>query len=439
MKDRQGTAALPGRRDPVVDLVRVTCILLVVVGHLLMVGVGLDPSGAILLSRPIEAQPWFVAATWAGQVMPLFFALGGFTAVTSLRVSRSRGGTAIDFIRGRTLRLATPALPLFAVFALVLAVATLAGVDPVLLHAIAWGVGTPLWFLAAYLLAQCLVPFLSDLHERAPRRALAALAAAAVLVDAARVGTGIAEIGLLNLVFVGGFVQQLGFWYADGWFSRRSRVQLVAIAIAAYALIWSAVALGWHSPNMLTNLDPPAVPLMLLGIAQMCLICVLHAPLRRLMASRAAQAVVLFIARRALTLYLWHVPVMAAVAGLALLVPGASPEPASPAWWLGRPVVLVLVLAIVWLISLPVARFEKVAVAVPAGFRRPSATPIVIAAILAFLPPFAVMLWSLDLVLAVAGTALLTAAVVLDRARRIRMPASRTMGDPARRVRRARR
>ncbi|KRE23076.1 acyltransferase [Agromyces sp. Soil535] len=425
--DDPARAALLARRDLVVDLARVACVLLVVVIHLLMIGVGLDRSGAITVSRPLEAQPWFDAATWVGQIMPLFFALGGFTAVTSWRSMSRRGGTGVDFIRARTMRLATPALPLFACFAVVLGVATLTGVDPALLETVAAGVGTPLWFLAAFLLVQCLVPVLAWAHGRAPRLTLAILAAAAVLVDAARVATGVDDVGLLNLVFVWGFTQQLGFWYADGWFRRRTAPQLVGLAAAAYLLTWPGVEAGWYSPDMLTNLNPPTVPLMLLGVAQVSLLSVLHAPLSSLMSSRAAQAVVFAVGSRAMTVYLWHLPVIVAVAGLALLVPGAAPEPASPAWWISRPVVLLVVLALVWAVSLPLARFETIATAISDGFRRPSPAAVVVAAVLAFVPPFAVMQWFLDLQLAVGGTVLLAASVILDRARRVR--AARRLDD----------
>lgn len=417
---RRSRAAPLGPRDVVVDLVRVACILLVVLGHLLMVGVGMDASGRIMLSRPVEQQPWFVPATWAGQVMPLFFALGGFTAVTSWRRRRLRGGTAADFVRSRTLRLAAPALPLFAAVTVAAVVATFAGIDPWLRDAIVAGIGVPLWFLAAYLLVQCLVPWLAELHERAPWRTLAALAAAVVVVDVARLVTGSRELGLLNVVFVGGFVQQLGFWYADGWYGRRTRLHLAALAAGAYALAWLGVAAGWHAPNMLANLDPPTVSLMLLGVAQLCLLTLFKPALARLMASRVAQAAVSFVSARAMTLYLWHMPVILAIAGLSLLVPDAAPDPADPAWWIGRPVVFAVVLLVVWALSYPLARFERFAVAAPEAFRRPSTTAIVAAAVLALVPLLAVILRSLDLALAAVGTVLLAASVVLDRGRPMR-------------------
>ncbi|MDQ0892760.1 acyltransferase family protein [Agromyces ramosus] len=406
------------KRDLVVDLARGACIVLVVVAHILMIGVGFDADGQIVASRPLEAQAWFDAATWVGQIMPLFFALGGFTAYTAWQSLRRRGGDSTDFVRGRVLRLARPALPLFMFFAVALAVATAIGVDPAMLDIVATGVGSPLWFLSAFLLAQSFAPVMVRLHVAAPRATLAVLFACAVLVDAARFILGEVGIGLANLVFVWFFVQQLGFWYADGWFRARRPWQLVALAVVAYGLIAGIVAAGWLSPDMLRNLNPPTVPLALLGIAQVALLTLLHRPLAALMQGRGLQRIVFLIGARAMTIYLWHLPVIVAVAGLSLLLPFPVPEPASPMWWATRPVVFVAVLAVVFLISMPLSRLETAPTSIPEGMRRPDAARTWFAAALTFFPAFAVMNWFLDLPIALIGTASLAAAVLLLRPRR---------------------
>ena len=61
-----------------------------------------------------------------------------------------------------------------------------------------------------------------------------------------------------------------------------------------------------------------------------------------------------------------------------------------------------------------------ISTAIPEGFRRPGAAAIVVAAVLAFIPPFTVMQWFLDLQLAVSGTVLLAASALLVRPRRLR-------------------
>ena len=407
------------KRDLVVDLARAACVLLVVVIHLLMIGVGFGADGQIVASRPLEAQPWFAAATWVGQIMPLFFALGGFTALTAWQSLRRKGGDSIDFVRGRVLRLARPALPLFVFFAVALGVATAIGVDPALLDTVATGVGSPLWFLAAFLLAQSFAPVMLRFHSAAPARTMVVLFAGAVLVDAARIATGVVELGLANLVFVWFFVQQLGFWYADGWFRARRPWQLIALAALAFAAIGGLVGAGWYSADMLVNLNPPTVPLALLGIAQVALLTLFHRPLAALMRRRTMQRAVFLFGSRAMTIYLWHLPVIVAVAGLGLLLPFPVPEPASAAWWATRPIVFVIVLVVVLLLAMPLARFETASTAIPAGMRRPDATRTWIAALLTFLPAFAVMQWFLDLPIAVVGSAALAASVLLLRPTRV--------------------
>ncbi len=108
------------KRDLTLDLARVCCVLVVVGIHLLMVGVGFGPDGEIVVSRPLEAQPWFAPGTWAGQIMPLFFVVGGFASLTAWHSLRRRGGTGAEYVRKRILRLAQPALPLYVFYVVVL-------------------------------------------------------------------------------------------------------------------------------------------------------------------------------------------------------------------------------------------------------------------------------------------------------------------------------
>lgn len=401
------------RRDLTLDLARVVCVLFVIVVHLIQVGIGPGSDGELVASRPAEAQPWFNAATWVGQIMPLFFVVGGFAAATGWRSWTRRGGDAAGFIRTRTLRLAQPALPLFLFFAVVLGVATALGVAPELVADAAVGAGSPLWFLAAYLLCQAGVPWLAAAHERSPRATLAVLAAGVVLVDVARFTTGIDDLGLVNLIFVWPLVQQIGFWYADGWFDRRHPLILIAIAVVAYAVLWPLTAWGPYSMSMLGNLNPPTVPLVVLGIAQACLLRLAKPALTRLMRLRAMRGVVFVLGSRLMTIYLWHLPVMLALTGLTLLVPGAAPTPASPAWWWSRPIMFVAVLAVLLVLSLAIARWEAL------GSLGPTPRPGVVAVawLCAFAPPFAVMQWFLDLPIAVGGALLLAVAVVLLRRR----------------------
>jgi len=398
------------KRDLTLDIARVFCVVLVVAIHLMMVGVGFDAAGGLVVSKPLEEQTWFPFATWAGQIMPLFFVVGGFASLTAWRSLQRRGEGASQYVRNRVLRLAQPALPLFIFYVAVIGVARLVGVDKELLDVVIVGAGLPLWFLAAYALCQAFVPIMAGWHARAPRATLLVLLAGVVLVDALRFTTGVSEVGLANLFFVWILVQQIGFWYADGWFAARNGWQLFGLAAGAY-VVMAAVTLpdGWYSNDMLANLNPPTLPLVLLAVAQACILRALKPALSRLMNTHAARAVVFLVGTRLMTIYLWHLPLIIALSGVALLIPGASPTPGSPGWWMSRPIFFVIVFAALFALSFAVGRWEAP--------REVGITPppfiVALAAALTFIPAFCVTEWGLDLPLAVTGALCLGAAVLL--------------------------
>jgi surface polysaccharide O-acyltransferase-like enzyme len=397
------------KRDLTIDLVRVICVMLVVLVHLFEVGVGRPVSGGLSVTRPLDHEVWFPGATWAGQVMPLFFVVGGFASLTAWRSATRKGKTAATYIQGRVIRLALPALPLFIFYVIVIGAATLIGVDAAFLKGITNGAGSPLWFLAAYVLVQGFVPLMAGFHARAPRLTLGVLFVAAALVDAARFDIGITEIGLVNLVFVWLFVQQVGFWYADGWFDRRAWWQLVLIAIVCYVALEPLTIWGPYSANMLTDLNPPTVPLMLLAIAQACVLRLLKRPLSALMRTKGAQGLVYVAGTRLMTIYLWHLPLIIALSGLCILIPGFLPTPLTAAWWLTRIPFYLIVLAGLYGLSFVVGRFER-----PRTF---AATPplgvVWLSVVLTFVPAFAILEWFLDLKLAVLGAVCIAVAVWL--------------------------
>jgi fucose 4-O-acetylase-like acetyltransferase len=409
-RDASAISALDlSKRDLTLDLARVFCVLLVVVIHLLFIGVGRDADGELVISRPLEEQPWFAGVTWVGQIMPLFFVVGGFASITAWRSAVRRGGTAADYVKTRVLRLAQPTLPLFLFYVVVIGGATLLALAPELVAQVVEGAGSPLWFVAAYCLSQAFVPVMVRLHERAPILTLVGLLAGAIVVDAARYSSGVTQVGYLNMVFVWLLVQQIGFWYADGWFARRTWWQLILTAAACYAALVPLTTVGPYNTDMLVNLNPPTLPLVVLGLAQACLLCLFRPGLAKLMSTHAARAVVFLVGTRLMTIYLWHLPVIIIIAGLGLLIPWASPEPASPAWWWSRILVYLLVLGILFALSFGVGRWEQPRELGPT----PPVGVVALAAALTFVPTFLVIEYFLDLWLAIAGAVCLSVAILL--------------------------
>lgn len=424
------TRTVPAGRDLTLDLVRVACVLLVVFVHVLFTGVGREADGTLLIEKTVEAQPWFAAASWIANIMPLFFVVGGYAARAGWRSALARGEDADVFVRVRLARLARPALPLLLFLTIALGATRLLGIDRALVDTVAIGIGSPLWFLAAYMIAQALAPTMMRLHERYGMRVPAVLFAAALAVDAFRFlfiggvlgippvapggyGLGQEIFGVPNILFVWLFAQQVGFFLYDKWFERRTWWQLALMVGGGYAVLWGLVSLGGYTQSMLGNQWPPTATMAVLAVIQASALTLLHAPLSALMRTRAARGVVFLIGSRLMTIYLWHLPMIMILIGIELLLPLPLPAPGSAAWWWTRPLFFIVVLAAVLLLSLWVGRFEKVPA--PGRPRRDSGAATVGAVLLFVVPLVAITAYGLDLLLATAAAAGTAAALWLTR------------------------
>lgn len=423
----------PAGRDFTLDLARVVCVVLVVFVHILFTGVGRAADGSLLIERTVELQSWFTAASWIANIMPLFFVVGGFASRAGWRSAVSRGDSADEFVRIRLARLALPAVPVLVFFTIALGVTRMIGLDPAFVDTVAIGVGSPLWFLAAYMIVQACAPAMIRLHERFGGWVLLWLLAAALAVDAFRflviggllgiqpvgpTGYGLGQelFGIPNIAFVWLFAQQVGFVMYEGWFAKRSWWQLCALVGGGYLAVWGLVSLGGYSWSMLGNQWPPTVPMAVLAVVQAAVLTLLHRPLTEIMRTRGAQGAVYVVGSRLMTIYLWHLPMIMILIGIELVLPLPMPAPGSPAWWWTRPVFLVVVLAAVWLLSLWLVRYES---APARGIRRfPSRGATVTAVVLFIAPVIAITAYGLDFSLAAISLACTSAALWLTGSRR---------------------
>lgn len=355
----------PGR-DATIDAVRAACLLAVVLLHSLMVGVQLGPAGELQTSVALSGEPWFAPITWILQIMPLFFIAGGFASLTQWRRMRASGATTADYVLSRVRRLAIPALLMISVVGVLLLSATALGADTTLIAEASLRIGQPLWFLTVYLAVTALVPAMVWLHERVPMFTLGALAAGVLAVDLLHSQAGI-PVGYLNLLLVWPLMQQFGFALADGACTSWSRRSLTLGAVLPIVALLGLLGLGW-SPDMIANLNPPTTAIALLGTAQFFLLQLSRGALDRLTAKpRVAHA-----AQRAgsiaMTVYLWHMPLILALVSVMWLAGLPLPEPHSFAWWASRVPWLIVIGAIVFPFASWFVRIEQAAVrAVGAG------------------------------------------------------------------------
>jgi peptidoglycan/LPS O-acetylase OafA/YrhL len=397
------SALRPRGRDRAIDLVRAACILGVVVLHAMMVGVGVA-GGIPSFVNASDGTWWIVPLSWVLQVMPLFFVIGGFSAATAYRRARARGSDAVAFVSGRVHRLLRPAAVTIGVVGVLLALLGAAGVPGDLVVLAGYRFSQPLWFLGVFLVCQALVPVLLRLHERAPFAVIAILAGAATAVDVGRAVSGLDALGFFNLAFVWLTLQQLGFFLADGRIdalTRRTRILAAAGAIAALAVSFAG---GIHSPDLVANINPPTTALLLVGVAHTALFSLLRGRLGRLAERRPTQRFVDFVTPRAMTVYLWHMPVLLGLAGLSALwaLTTGMPLPTVDGawWWLTRPVWLAVALATTVAVALLAARVEAATPPPATGSTRDVAL-----AVIAGVTGVALLL--------VAGTTVVTAAIAV--------------------------
>ncbi|NUT72603.1 acyltransferase [Pseudarthrobacter sp. C4D7] len=404
-----GTGADTADRDPAIDLVRFICLALVVVGHSMMVSPVLHVDGTVTTENTLAQQDWFEPIIWIFMVMPLFFVTGGITGLQSWRRLEADGGTAAQFIRARLLRLLRPATPLLATMVAGLSVAAVLGVDPQVVQLMAAGAAMPLWFLAAYLAAQLNIPVLAALHTRAPWLSLCLLAGLVVAVDCLR-GV-LPDLANANLVFVWCTVQQLGFLAADGYFSRLSRSGLVGLAVAAHLLLGIVTGLGLYRGNMLVNLNPPNLTLVVLAVAQLATMDLARPVLEPLAGIRWISLLLALAGSRSLTVYLWHLPLLVGMSGLLLLAPVPTPASGSAEWWWSRPLVVMALVVLLLPVAAAFGHLEERTKANPAVHFRP--TRAVAAVVVVLIPVADAALSGLSLALLAAGTACFSVAIAL--------------------------
>nr|WP_064572037.1 acyltransferase family protein [Gordonia sp. LAM0048] len=340
--------ALTGHRDRVIDLIRIVSLVVVVAGHSIMLTVEVA-DGSIELGNTLGEVPALQPATWLLQVLPLFF-FAGAAAATRGWTSRGESDTptAGQWLLARTQRLLRPVFwylgAVVAVYAVLSRIGAVATADVVARLGVQL-----LWFLGAYLLVLAVVPFLQRLSSAGGVAvALGVCWGSTALVDAVRLADGPAALGYLNFLTVWTIPAVLGIAYA-----KRILRPGIALMVAVGGLAVDAALVSWGPYEVslvtvpgqqLSNMSPPS--LLLAGHA--IVLCAGAIAVRRFLAVLADRPMVWWWVvlgnRGAMTLYLWHLPVLAAIVGTcaALGVDRADVHSASFPVIVGAQTVLLL-------------------------------------------------------------------------------------------------
>ena len=174
-----------------------------------------------------------------------------------------------------------------------------------------------------------------------------ALAGGALVVDLLTASHG--WVGLLNIVFVWAGVSQLGTAWHRGRIGGRSALPLAAITTS---LVIVLVSFGSYPISMVgvpgaveTNNSPPTLALMMFGLAQTSLLVAMEPAARRMLDRARVRTMTVLINRMIMTLYLWHLTAMVLLIGASMLAGGIGfgIMPGTGAWWMTRPLWLLVV------------------------------------------------------------------------------------------------
>lgn len=356
----------PATHDRWVDALRVGSLLVVVLGHWLMGALTPDGRATNVLAQVPALQP----LTWVLQVMPLFFLVGGVAHAHALasaaRVGGTRQGRYAAFVRSRTGRLLRPTVAYLLVWVGLALAARATGLASGLHGGLVGGalsLSTQLlWFVGIYLGVAALAPATHAWHRRARLRAVLALVAGAVVVDAVRFTTGETLVGTLNFALVWLALHQLGYCWKDGLLTRRVAWTMVGTGFGGLLL---AVTAGPYPVSMVgvpgeavSNMAPPTLALLAQGVGLCGVAVLLRGPMARVLARPRAWRAVVVAGSVSMTVFLWHLTALMSVMLVVRLAGIELPEPGTAGWWLTRPVWVAVLLVPTALLVLAARRFD---------------------------------------------------------------------------------
>ena len=229
-------ARTPVDRDRAIDVIRITALIGVVIGHTVM-AISIIRGGVFIWDNLLTTSTVFQALTWIFQIMPLFFFAGAAACVTSWRTGANWGGLAHEPLH--------PAVPTGVLLLRVLGCRTDRAVSALPQHVYEPVAGISiqlLWFLGVYVLVLAAMPALYRITTpaRACRRRHGVYARSRSLMPSGCTGPRRHRSGYLNLAA----------WLIPAMFGVAYRRQLItgrsalAIAVALFAVNVALLQLG---------------------------------------------------------------------------------------------------------------------------------------------------------------------------------------------------
>lgn len=343
-----------------------------VLGGLSVAGLVVAESILALASSGPAPADWVWPLTWLLQLVPVFFLAGGHANVLAWQSETSASGRFCHYLAGRIGWLLRPALALITAWLVVPLSLELFRAPPQTTTGFSRIVLQPLWLLGLYLVVVAAAPAMLWVHRRLPLAAPAVLALCAATIGLTAGGPVAAHVGgiVAALLF-----QQLSFHYADGRLWRVPRPVLVAAATAALLTLVALTTVGGHSklliaePAASASFVPSLLGVLLIGIAQTCVIALPREQGTSRVATGPPARLVALIRSAPMTTYLFYLLAMLVVAGMVSVTRDTG-LPADVLAWLAQPRTLLALALIAVPAALAFLMFER-----RAHTRSPSAEP----------------------------------------------------------------
>jgi hypothetical protein len=346
------------RRDPYIDILRAFSLTVVVIWHwafTILVWTEAGPNA----TSPLQFTYGLWPLTWVGQVMPLFFFVGGWAHRNAWGRVREAGGGYSVFVLGRARRLLLPALLLLTIWGVIYLVLRVA-IDPPWLTRAVVLVVSPLWFLMIYLVLVAIAPVMLGLHRRMPVTTIVTLGVGILALDAARFANDAAWVGPLQFLVVWTFCHQLGFFY--GLFVDKGRDVAVACTVGGLLALIGLIATGVYPRSMvgvpgdsISNMGPPTACMAALLTFQVGLALMARSTVLGWLRNRRFEIFTQLLNRISMPLFLFHTTALALWLGILYAVDQLPPTEPTLGWWLERPLFIIgpllCMVPVLWLFS----------------------------------------------------------------------------------------
>lgn len=355
----------PPTRNRYIDFLRALSICVVVFGHWL-VGLPAIINGTLIDVEVMRVVPWTQWLSWAMQVMPVFFIVGGFSNAVSWLSTQRKGLEYGNWTASRMQRLVGPVVPLLLFWTVFTLSLRQLGIEHQQMRGASMTALLPVWFLAVYILVTAVTPITHGFYRRIGVASFWIFAIAAALFDL--IAYLVEQPGLrwANYGFVWLAVHQLGFMWQDGRLAGLR--QALLLAVAGLVLLVLLITVFGYPLSMLTvpgqefsNSRPPSLALLALGIFHLGLLLALEVPARQWLQRLGPWTLTVLVNAHIMTLYLWHLTVMVLLVAVALQFNGIglTALPGDAVWWPIRLMWLVVMFAVLQVFVVLLGRFEQ--------------------------------------------------------------------------------